>query len=197
MSAVIINSPEDYLAVRDREPVMIDAGRRKIPCPCMHTMLARIDMVVANTYNPNAVPDHKMELLRQSIVDNGFCFPIVVIWDDESCVFVIIDGFHRRLMADKKWLSLSHVPIVVLKHDIRQRMAATVQFNKARGVHQVDLDADLIRALLEQGMSEADICEHLGMDLDTVHRYKQLTGIAELFKNAQYSIAWEVCGADE
>jgi hypothetical protein len=71
-------------------------------------------------------------------------------------------------------------------------MTATVQFNKARGVHQVDLDAEVIRGLIEQGMSEDEISIHLGIDLDTIHRYKQLTGIADLFKNAPYSQAWEV-----
>jgi len=84
------------------------------------------------------------------------------------------------------------VPVAVLEHDAAQRMLATWQFNKARGSHEVDLDADLIRALIEQGMAEDEIANHLGIDLDTVHRYKQVTGIAELFKNADYSMSWEV-----
>jgi hypothetical protein len=75
-------------------------------------------------------------------------------------------------------------------------MTATVQFNKARGIHQVDLDADLVRALIEQGMSEDDVSEQLGMDMDTVHRYKQVTGIASLFAKAQYSMAWEMEDVD-
>jgi len=76
-------------------------------------------------------------------------------------------------------------------------MAATWQFNKARGVHQVDLDADLIRALLQQGLGEDEVAEKLGIDLDTVLRYKQVTGIAELFKGAQYSMAWEMTEVDD
>jgi DNA invertase Pin-like site-specific DNA recombinase len=75
-------------------------------------------------------------------------------------------------------------------------MTATVQFNKARGVHQVDLDAEVIRALIEQGMGEEEIAAKLGIDEDTVHRYKQLTGIAELFKNTTYSTAWEMVEGD-
>lgn len=193
---VVINTPEDYRCIHGRPPVMIQAGGMEIPCPCLQTMLVASGMVVANTWNPNSVPVDKMELLRQSILDNGFCFPIVTIWDDEQEVFVIVDGFHRHLMADKKWLSLTHVPVVVLNHSISQRMAATVQFNKARGIHQVDLDADVVRALLEQGLTEEDVSQHLGMDLDAVHRYKQLTGIAELFRKADYSVAWEMGDAD-
>jgi hypothetical protein len=72
------------------------------------------------------------------------------------------------------------------------RLAATAQFNKARGFHQVDLDADLVRALLEQGLTEEQVSEQLGLELEAVHRYKQLTGIAELFARADWSMAWEM-----
>jgi hypothetical protein len=71
-------------------------------------------------------------------------------------------------------------------------MTATMQFNRARGIHQIDLDADIVRALIQQGMTDAEVAVQLGMDEDTVHRYKQLTGIAELFANVQYSTAWEM-----
>ena len=137
-----------------------------------------------------------MNLLRQSIVDNGFCFPIVTIWDDEQGVFVIIDGFHRSLIGSGEWLGLEYLPVVVLDHDIAKRMAATIQFNKARGVHQVDLDAEVIRKLIEQGVSEDDVAQRLGIDLETVHRYKQLTGVAALFAKSDYSMAWEMSEDD-
>jgi len=158
----------------------------------MNIKLVPRDMVIANSYNPNSVPINKMELLKQSIIDNGFCFPIVTIWDNDLEKYVIIDGFHRFTICQPDWLDIPEVPIVVLDHDISKRMAATMQFNKARGVHQVDLDADLIRSLLEQGQNEEEISIHLGIDTETIHRYKSLTGIAELFKNSQYSVSWSV-----
>jgi len=164
----------------------------KIKIPCMNIKLVSRDMVIANSYNPNSVPINKMELLKQSIIDNGFCFPIVTIWDNDLEKYVIIDGFHRFTICQPNWLDITEVPIVVLDHDISKRMAATMQFNKARGVHQVDLDADLIRSLLEQGQNEEEISIHLGIDTETIHRYKSLTGIAELFKNSQYSMSWSV-----
>lgn len=145
-----------------------------------------------NNYNPNSVPSDKMELLKQSIIDNGFCFPIVTIWSEEEQKYVIIDGFHRFTMCSPEWLDIEQVPIVVLDHDISQRMAATVQFNKARGVHEIDGDADIVKSLSQQGLSDEEICKHLGLDAETVLRYKQLTGILDLFKNTSYSPAWEV-----
>lgn len=166
--------------------------KQEIKMPCLAIKLVNRDDIMANNYNPNSVPSDKMELLKQSIIDNGFCFPIVTIWSEEEQKYVIIDGFHRFTMCSPEWLDIEQVPIVVLDHDISQRMAATVQFNKARGVHEIDGDADIVKSLSQQGLSDEDICKHLGLDAETVLRYKQLTGILDLFKNTSYSPAWEV-----
>lgn len=194
---VMIDTVEQWLSLRPQlAPVAVTAAGRMggmaITVPCAMTIMVRRELVAANTYNPNHVSDDRMQLLYQSVVDNGFAFPIVAIWDDERELFVVVDGFHRYLVSGPEWLGLSHVPVAVLGHDATQRMVATWQFNKARGAHEVDLDADLIRALIEQGMAEEEIATHLGIDLDTVHRYKQVTGIAALFARAEYSLAWEI-----
>lgn len=163
-----------------------------ITMPCLDVRLVPRDRVVANTWNPNVVSPDKLELLRVSIIENGFCFPIVTIHDTEQDRFVIIDGFHRRLLCDAGWLDIAMVPVVVLRHTMAQRMTATMQFNRARGAHQVDLDAEVIRSLLAQGLSEEDIAVKLGMELDAVHRYKQIAGVADAFRHADYSLAWEM-----
>ncbi len=173
------------------KPAYITSKRYgKIPVPCANTILVSCELIVANNYNPNFVSKDKMRLLRQSIRDNGFCFPIVTIFDESEEKFVVIDGFHRKTMGDNQWLDLDYIPLVFIEHDISNRMYATVQFNKARGVHQVDLDADVIKALIQQGKTEDEISIHLGIDLETIHRYKQLTGITELFKDTNYSMPW-------
>ena len=189
-----VDTIEQFEAIRDSlEPVYINSKSiGRVLVPCCNTILVSTKLIIENQYNPNHVPAEKMKLLMQSIIDNGFCFPVVVIYDDESELFVVIDGFHRTIIGGDGWLEFDYIPLVVLEHDVKRRMAATVQFNKARGVHQVDLDADVIRALIEQGMTEDEICAHLGIDEETVHRYKQLTGIAELFKNSEYSMSWEI-----
>lgn len=164
----------------------------KIEVPCLNIKLVKRELLQANNYNPNNVPKDKMELLKQSIIDNGFCYPIITIWDNDLEKYIIIDGFHRYTICQEKWLDIKEIPIIVLQHNIAKRMTATIQFNKARGVHQVDLDAELIRNLYEQGLTDEEISIHLGIDIDTVFRYKQLTGMAELFKNVDYSISWEM-----
>lgn len=189
-----IDKPEDFIKIKDElKPVYINSKKfGKILVPCMNIFLVKRELIVSNNYNPNSVSPDRMELLKQSILDNGWCYPIIVIWSDEDEKFIIIDGFHRDSMGDVEWLDLDYIPLIVLGHDITKRMMATVAFNKARGVHSVELDADLIRSLIEQGMNEQDISIHLGIDIETIHRYKSLTGIANLFKNVEYSLSWEM-----
>ena len=194
MSTPRIDTMADFHEARERtEPVYITSRTHgRVLVPCANTLLVKTELVVANAWNPNHVSPDKMDLLRQSILDNGFAFPVIAIWDAELERFVVIDGFHRTTIGGPAWLDFDYIPVAVLDHDITKRMAATVQFNKARGVHQVDLDAEVIRALIQQGLSEDEISVRLGIDLDTVHRYKQITGVAELFAHSEYSSSWEM-----
>jgi len=141
----------------------------KIDIPCQRIQMVPRDKIQANNYNPNHVPKDKMELLKQSIIDNGFCFPIVTIWSEEDGKYIIIDGFHRYTMCQPEWLD----------------------------IHELDGDADIVRSLVKQGMSDADICQHLGIDAETELRYKQLTGIVELFRKVNYSVSWSSDGDEK
>ena len=197
---MFIDTVEQYLAYRETvQPVHVAGKRgRKILVPCANTILVARDLVVANTYNPNKMPDQKKQNLIESINLSGFTFPVAAWWDPDLEKFVVVDGFHRWLVSGYDDLGMTHIPVASLDHlSPAERMMATWLFNKARGFHEVDLDADLIRALIEQGLGEDEIASHLGIDLDTVHRYKQLTGIAELFKNAQYSMSWGMVEVDD
>jgi hypothetical protein len=169
----------------------IESKKGPIKLPCLTVQIVDIDQVQANNYNPNAVADNNMKLLEESIMANGFCFPVVTVWDPDQEKYIIVDGFHRYLIF-RDYLEAKQLPIIVLEHDISQRMAATVQFNRARGVHQVELMGDLVQALVQQGVDDADIAQRLGMEDEEVYRLKQITGIAELFKNQLYSRAWEM-----
>ncbi|HZK18934.1 MAG TPA: ParB N-terminal domain-containing protein [Clostridia bacterium] len=171
--------------------MIIGSKKGPIKLPCLNVKVVDIDEVRANNYNPNAVASNNMRLLEESILNNGFCFAVVTVWDPDLEKYIIVDGFHRYLIF-RDWLGAKQVPIIVLEHDISRRMAATVQFNRARGVHQVELMGDLVKALVEQGVADEDISQRLGMEMEEVYRLKQITGIAELFKNQIYSKAWEM-----
>ena len=174
---------------------VIASRKGDIQLPCMDVHIVPIEKVRANNYNPNEVSSNNMMLLEESIMSNGFCFPVVTIYDPSLEQYVIIDGFHRyQIFCD---LEAKALPIIILNHDISQRMEATVQFNRARGVHQVELMGDLVIALIKQGVPEEEVAQKLGMELEEVLRLKQVTGIAEVFKNQNYSAAWEMVEVDD
>jgi len=176
--------------------MVIESKKGPIKLPCMDVKIVDIDMVQANNYNPNAVSSQNMDLLEESIVANGFCFAVVTVWDPDLEKYIVIDGYHRYVEF-KDRLQASQIPIIVLEHDITKRMEATVQFNRARGVHQVELMGDLVQALVEQGVPDEEISQKLGMEIEEVFRLKQITGIAELFKNQIYSKSWEMIEVNE
>lgn len=84
------------------------------------------------------------------------------------------------------------LPVSVIDKPLDQRMASTIRHNRARGSHDVDLMSNIIRELHEIGRSDEWISKHLGMDKDEILRLKQITGLAELFKDKEFSRSWIV-----
>ena len=164
---------------------------KKLEFPCMQPKLVSIDKVVANNYNPNKVAKPEMELLYKSILEDGLTMPVVTFYDDKIDKYVIVDGFHRYTIV-KDYFKSDVVAISVIDKDIKQRMASTVRHNRARGVHKVDLQADMVVDLLKKGWNDNDISKEWGMTLEEVLRLKQQTGIAELFKDRTHSKSWIV-----
>jgi ParB-like chromosome segregation protein Spo0J len=153
-----------------------------------------VDMVQANDYNPNSVASIEMELLYVSISHDGYTQPIVTVYDKELGKYIIVDGFHRYFIAKTK-ADISkringRIPIVVIDKDITERMASTVRHNRARGEHMVTGMSNLVFQMLDNGMSEAEICQELGMQPEEVLKLKHITGFSKLFANAEYSKAW-------
>lgn len=164
---------------------------KKLEFPCMQPKLVSIDKVVANNYNPNKVAKPEMELLYKSILEDGLTMPVVTFYDYKIDKYVIVDGFHRYTIV-KDYFKSDVVAISVIDKDIKQRMASTVRHNRARGVHKVDLQADMVVDLLKKGWNDNDISKELGMTLEEVLRLKQQTGIVELFKDRTHSKSWIV-----
>lgn len=153
-----------------------------------------VDSVSPNDYNPNSVAKSEMSLLYTSIKHDGYTQPVVTIWDEELGKYVIIDGFHRYFTCknneDIKSRNLGRLPIVVLEKDINDRMASTVRHNRARGKHSVDGMSNMVFMMLDNGWSDSEICNHLGMQPDELLRLKHITGFSKLFEDAEYSKTW-------
>lgn len=110
---------------------------------------------------------------------------------------ISLEELANRYTIFKDYLKAEEIPVVVLEQDLKQRMASTIQFNRARGVHQTELMADLVKAAVAQGSSETDLTKHMGMDLEEVFRLKQQAGIAEQFKDYPWSRSWIIENLEE
>lgn len=74
--------------------------------------------------------------------------------------------------------------------DRRGRMAATVRHNRARGEHSITGMGNLVFKMLDNGMSDVEICDSLGMEPEELLKLKHITGFSKLFKDVEYNKAW-------
>ena len=159
--------------------------------PVSNVQWIKSEYIQANDYNPNTVAKPEMELLRLSIESDGYTQPIVV-WEIEENKYEVVDGFHRHLIGQK--MGLSHLPCVVINKDRiekNDRIASTIRHNRARGKHTIEGMSDIVIELSRRNWSDKRIAKELGMDADEVLRLKQITGLAELFADEEFSLAWE------
>lgn len=168
--------------------------------PVYNVISVPIEKIVPNTYNPNSVAPPEMKLLYDSIKEDGYTMPIVCYYVKAKDIYVIVDGFHRyRVMLDYPDIRAREggmLPVSVIDKPLAHRMASTIRHNRARGSHDVDLMSNIVKELHELGRSDEWVSKHLGMDKDEILRLKQITGLAALFKDAEFGKSW-VPGVDE
>ena len=129
----------------------------------------------ANEYNPNSVAPPEIELLKTSILADGWTQPIVVLPD-----MTIVDGFHRwTVSADPRIRAMTGglVPVVVIEADPLHRMASTVRHNRARGTHAVLRMAEIVRSMRDAGMTPEAICAAMGMEDEELERLLDRAGM--------------------
>lgn len=153
--------------------------------------------VCANDYNPNSVAPPEMELLHTSIKEDGYTQPIVT-WKRDG-MHEVIDGFHRHRVGkeceDIQSRIHGYLPLVVINDsqiDKNNRIASTIRHNRARGKHKIEAMSDIVIELKRRNWSDQKIAKNLGMDEDEVLRLCQITGMAELFADADFSKSWDI-----
>jgi ParB-like chromosome segregation protein Spo0J len=162
------------------------------------------DKVTANDYNPNSVAPPEMKLLEHSISEDGYTQPIVTYPRPEDEKIEVVDGFHRHRVGKESPLIQSRVhgylPVVKIRStqsDKNDRMASTIRHNRARGKHKIESMSDMVIELTRRNWSDEKIAKNLGMDSDEVLRLKQITGLAEMFSDKDFSRAWDIETSDE
>jgi ParB-like chromosome segregation protein Spo0J len=162
--------------------------------PVYAVRAVHISQVEANTYNPNSVAPPEMALLETSIWEDGYTQPVVTFFDEEKQKYIVVDGFHRyMILRDSKRVrerEREMLPVVVIDKEMGDRMASTIRHNRARGSHNIELMSSIVAELVEMGKGDRWICKHIGMSPDELLRLKQITGVAALFANREFSPSW-------
>lgn len=162
--------------------------------PVYNVRAIPIERIRANSYNPNSVAPPEMALLEVSIWEDGYTLPIVCYHLPDEDVYEIVDGYHRytTMLTSQRIREREGgmLPVVVIDKDQSNRMASTIRHNRARGNHSIELMSNIVAELVQAGMSDAWILKHIGMDKEELLRLKQITGIAALFKDREFSKAW-------
>jgi len=167
---------------------------RAEPVDCV--LWVRADRVTANDYNPNIVAPPEMRLLEHSITSDGYTQPVVVWQQDDG--YEVVDGFHRHRIGQECPAARKRIqgflPVAVInpgRESRSDRIAATIRHNRARGKHQVTGMSEIVVELARRNWGDKRIAKELGMEPDEVLRLKQVSGLAEMFADRDFSEAWE------
>jgi ParB-like chromosome segregation protein Spo0J len=150
------------------------------------------DQLLPNNYNPNKVAPPELQLLKISILEDGWTQPIVINPD-----FTIVDGFHRwTVSGDPKIYALTEgkVPTVMITpKDFNQQQMATIRHNRARGTHGVLEMSNIVHEMVKSGLSGEEIMQRLKMEKEEVVRLLFRAGIpkSDVFKDKEFSKAWQ------
>lgn len=165
------------------------------PVDCV--LWVKNEEVIANDYNPNTVAPPEMELLKVSIMSDGYTQPIVTYPENQK--YTVVDGFHRnRVGKEMKEVTQKlkgYLPITIIRltqEDRGDRIASTIRHNRARGKHKIEGMSQIVLELKRRNWSDDKIAKNLGMDADEILRLAQITGLKEMFKDKDFSLAWEV-----
>lgn len=154
-----------------------------------------IEKIQANSYNPNSVANPEMRLLYKSILEDGYTMPIVCYYLKDIDKYEIVDGYHRykTMLIHKDIYDRENgcLPVVTINKDISNRIASTIRHNRARGTHSIELMTNIVSELVQSGMSDSWILKNIGMDAEELLRLKQISGLASLFKDKDFSKSWK------
>ena len=163
-----------------------------IESPVYKIKAVPLDKIRANAYNPNVVAPPEMELLELSIWEDGYTMPCVCYYIAEEDIYELVDGYHRYMVMKTSERIYKRenglLPVTVIEKDLSDRMASTIRHNRARGTHNIELMTSIVAELKDAGMTDEWIMKNIGMDKDELLRFKQISGLAALFADKDFSI---------
>lgn len=176
--------------VDDKQTKLIDMELNEQPVNKIEWVdISKLD---SNDYNPNHVFKKELQLLKFSIMKNGWIQPILITKD-----YKIIDGFHRstiaKLDSDVNKLTNGKVPCVIMDMTEAERILLTIRINRAKGSHSAYKMHKVITELVEKhNVPIQTICSELGMDKTEVELLleKNVFTKLKIDENTKFNQAW-------
>lgn len=142
-----------------------------------------ITSIYPNPYNPNRQSDREFDLLKKSIIEDGFTQPVVV----QKSSRMIVDGEHRWRALNQ--LGLKEIPVVFVEMSDQQMRISTLRHNRARGSEDIELSIQVLRDLRELGALDKAVDS---LDIDDIELQAMLDDLPapELMANEDFSEAW-------
>lgn len=159
--------------------------------PVAHVQWVHRDKLTSNDYNPNHVAGPELDLLRQSLIQDGWTLPLVVQED-----YTLVDGFHRHKLSGEPDIyarTNGFVPVVILPQASKRShaIASTVRYNRARGIHAVLKMSDIVYELIEeQKMPASQVAQDLGMEEEEIDRLLFRGKMTKYGAADEYQQAW-------
>lgn len=104
-----------------------------------------------------------------------------------------IDAYNQIKVGKK--LGMEKLPVVIMNNNRlnrNDRIASTIRHNRARGKHIIQAMSDIVIELKNRNWKNERIARELGMEEDEVLRLCQITGLASLFKDDEFSKSWDI-----
>lgn len=188
------NTNKNGIHFMEKEIIAMTTSKNHFVSPAYGVRAVPVDQIDANAYNPNKMSIPEDKLLYESIKDDGYTMPIVCYQKPDGR-YEIVDGYHRytTMLKHKDIYDREggKLPVTVIDKPIEDRIASTIRHNRARGTHDVDLMVNIVKELKDSGMSDQWIMKNIGMSADELLRLKQVSGIAALFADKNFSHAWK------
>jgi hypothetical protein len=178
-----------------------------------------VNSIKPNTYNPNRQGDFEFELLVRSIIEDGFTQPIVcqkstrefVDGEHRWTAFIVVNHLEDnglikkdsegnvsfnpddvRKARDKRFEIIKKdwmIPVVFVEMSIEQMKISTLRHNKAKGTHDIELEAQVLKDLQELGAIDWAQDSLMLSDVE-INRMLEDISAPEALQGDEYSQSW-------
>lgn len=173
---------------RQEERTLVDKGRAAVTklANRLESLVVEnvpIDTIYPNPYNPNRQSDREFDLLKLSIIEDGFTQPVIV----QKTTRMIVDGEHRWKALTQ--LGSTIIPVVFVDMTDQQMRISTLRHNRARGSEDIELSIKILEDLRQLGGLDRAV-NGLGISDDEISSLLSDLTPTEAMANDEYEQAW-------